>query len=435
MDSPELPAVHEAWLPREHSLHRPRHGGKQTLALVCALVFFAAPTVMWIGGMRATEIENRKLADFPTPADGWGMVTGLPAWATDHLVFRSGAVHAVDWVSRTFFGESATFDRGTTGPLPSEPEPQAPIVDDGPGSTEWPDQQYPGYLRVLEGNEGWLYFGYDVVAKCEPAQPLVDTIRQLNLIRDVVERSGREFVLVVPPDKSTMVPQFLPGDYPGKDCADTESEQFWREVTLLAGAMDLRPLLRTAADRRGHPLYYREDSHWTHDGALEMVRALAERVEPGVTRDWQVTPNADKLVFPADLPALLGRTGENISATYQVRPDGGADRTEFRAWDLRKPIRTTEMPTNGMITRPTVVLGDSFGLGAAPYLPAAFSDVTQLSYSTARPDPGLVARTVADHEVVVLEIVERNLAGGIPSLLDQAFVDTLTAELAKRPIR
>ncbi|MGW5050819.1 alginate O-acetyltransferase AlgX-related protein [Actinokineospora sp. NPDC004072] len=434
MDSPELPAVHEAWLPREHSLHRPRHGGRQTLALLSALVFFATPTVLWIGGMRPGEIENRKLAEFPTPADGWGMFTGLPGWATDHLSFRSGAVHTVDWVSRTFFGESANFDRGTTGPLPSEPGPQGQD-DDGPGSTEWPDQQYPGYLRVLEGNEDWLYFGYDVVAKCEPAQPLVDTIRQLNEIRDAVERSGRTFVLVVPPDKSTMVPQFLPRDYPGKDCAEAETERFWREVTLLAGAMDLRPLLRAAADRRGRPLYYREDSHWTHDGGLEMVRALAERLEPGVTRDWQVTANAEPLVFAADLPPLLGRTGENASPTYQVRPDGDADRTEFRTWDLRKPVRTAEMPSNGMITAPTVVLGDSFALGAAPYLPAAFSDVTQLFYSTARPDPGLVARTVADHEVVVLEIVERNLAGGIPSVLDQTFIDTLAAELAKRPIR
>jgi alginate O-acetyltransferase complex protein AlgJ len=431
-NSPELPAVHEAWLPREHSLHRPRHGGKQAVALLSALVFFATPAVMWVAGMRATEIENHKLADFPTPADGWALFTGLPGWATDHLVFRADAVHFADWVSRTLFGESATFNRGTSGPLPEDAELEQ---DDGPGTTEWPDKQYPGYLRVLEGNEGWLYFGYDVVAKCEPARPLDETIRGLNSIRDIVERSGREFVLVVPPDKSTMAPQFLPRDYPGKDCADDAAEQFWRKVTGLAGAMDLRPVLRSAADRRGAPLYHREDSHWTPEGGLEMVRALAERVEPGVSKGWRVEPKPERFVSTADLPALLGRTGENTSTTHRVYPDGISDRTEFRQWELRRPVRTTEVPTNGMVTEPTVVLGDSFGLAAAPYLPAAFADVSQVFYSTAKAEPGLVARTVADHEVVVLEIVERNLAGGVPAVLDKAFIDTLAAELAKRPIR
>ena len=92
----ELPPVHEAWLPREHSLHRPRHGKRQLTALISALVFLATPTLMWVAGMRPSEIENHELASFPGVGDGWGLFTGLEGWATDNLVFREEAISTAD---------------------------------------------------------------------------------------------------------------------------------------------------------------------------------------------------------------------------------------------------------------------------------------------------------------------------------------------------
>ncbi|MFD2398456.1 hypothetical protein ACFSVJ_19220 [Prauserella oleivorans] len=121
---PQLPAVHEAWLPREHALHRPRHGGRQLTALISAVVFFTAPTLMWVFGARPGEIENHKLAGFPSIADGWSFFTDLPAWATDQLVFRAGAIDAADAISRSLFGEPAPFGQGSrdTGPIPGTPQ-------------------------------------------------------------------------------------------------------------------------------------------------------------------------------------------------------------------------------------------------------------------------------------------------------------------------
>lgn len=65
-----LPEVHEAWLPKQHPLHRPRHGGLQIIALVCALVFFAMPAFAWTVGMRAEPIGNRPMAPFPSVSQG-----------------------------------------------------------------------------------------------------------------------------------------------------------------------------------------------------------------------------------------------------------------------------------------------------------------------------------------------------------------------------
>lgn len=428
-----LPPVHEAWLPREHSLHRPRHGGRQLTALISALVFFTTPTFLWLFGVRAAELENHELASFPSVWDGWGFLTGMDPWATDNLVFRGGAIQAADWVSRTFFGEPAPFDQGTTtpsGPLPGNPGDQRTTEPDNPANE--PDTA--GYRRVIEGDDGWLYLGQDVIAKCQPRRPIEDTMRQLVKLREAVEASGREFVLVAVPDKTTMIPEYLPDSYAGKDCADKATPNLWSQLASVADAVDMRPPLEAAAEEFDKPVYFPQDSHWTNEGALAMLRQIAEELEPGVTEDWEISKRGERQ-STSDLPPLIGQEGENDSTSYRLRPDGQTDRTSSAVNDLREPVRRTSEPLDGMIERPTLLLGDSFTLPVSSYLPAAFADVTQLYYSTVEPDPGLVARTMADNEVVIVEIVERNIARGSLNLLEDSFIDLVRQELQNRPIR
>jgi alginate O-acetyltransferase complex protein AlgJ len=433
----ELPPVHEAWLPKEHSLHRPRHGKRQLTALISALIFFATPTLMWVVGMRADEIENHKLAGFPGLGQGWGAFTGLDEWATDNLVFRAGAVQATDWISRTFFGEAAPFDQGgePTGPLPGSPTQHDP-VNPGPSAPgeDQPNGSDAGFRRVVEGTDNWLYFGTDARAKCHPQQPLDQTVTQLVKLRSVVESSGRQFVLVVVPDKTTMVPEHLPASYPGKDCADPVTPDLWRTVVQVAGAMDIRPRLSAAADKLGRPVYYPQDTHWTHEGAIEMVGALADDVKPGVTKRWRLQAK-ERYSADADLPPLIGKTGKNNATSYWLRPNGKADRTEPGESDLLAPLHHESTPLQGQVFAKTLVLGDSFLVAASRYLPAAFADVTMQYYVTAGEKPDQVIRTMGDAEIVVVEIVERNLAAGTPEILTKSFIDKLGVELAKRPVR
>ena len=70
-----LPPVHESWLPSEHPLHRPRHAIRQRTSLICAVVFFCTPLLLLLLGVRVPNIENRQLAAFPSPGDGWGSRT------------------------------------------------------------------------------------------------------------------------------------------------------------------------------------------------------------------------------------------------------------------------------------------------------------------------------------------------------------------------
>jgi alginate O-acetyltransferase complex protein AlgJ len=196
----------------------------------------------------------------------------------------------------------------------------------------------------------------------------------------------------------------------------------------------MRAPLAAVAEQLGRPPYFPLDSHWTSEGALEMVRQVAERLEAGVTEDWDVVER-DKRTANADLPPLIGQDGINEATTYRLATDGENYRTNRPLSDLRKPVRRVSTPRDGMVRRPTLLLGDSFSLPVSAYLPTAFTDTTQVYYSTIDPDPGLVARTMADNEVVILEMVERNIARGDLRLLDRPFLDLVRQEMQNRPIR
>lgn len=416
--------MHESWLPRGHPLHRPRHGGQQLVALVCAVIFFVSPLVAWGAGARATAFENKKLADFPSITQGWGFFTGLGQWATDNLVFRQGAVQAEGTVSRGVFNEEVPHDSGKSaaGPLQSTPTPVN-------GNPPW-QSSYP---QAFGGKDDWLYYGYDIAAKCQPTQSIDDTVTQLARLRQAVEASGRRFVLIVPPDKTTEVPEHLPDHYPGKDCHDRQTADFWRKIDA-AGVIDLRKDLRDVA-AFGQPIYHALDSHWTDEGAMVMNRDFAEAVQPGVSRTWTVSPDRT-WTSQGDLPVLLGRSGETRGTYYHLRPDGTSDKTQVVSPDFRNPIHVTSpAPVTGMITDKVGLMGDSYTIPTSRYLAASFADLTIVHYATSDAHPEIVANALADRKVVALEAVERNLSGGFSGVLRPDAVDAISAVLAAHPMR
>ncbi|MGQ0839911.1 alginate O-acetyltransferase AlgX-related protein [Actinokineospora sp.] len=422
-DEPDtLPPIHEAWLPREHSLHRPRHGGRQRLALFFAAVFFTTPLVALGLGVRPPEIENRPLAAFPSPADGWNFLGNLSPWATDHLAFRHNAIGVADAVSRSVFGEPPALGGGNQSAQP----------DIFGSRKEINDIAIPS---VIEGRDGWLYLGDDVVSRCKQSIALEETLQQLRTLRDGVVASGREFVLVVAPDKTTVVPENLPDTFVGQDCARRVSDNLWRLLTAEDFVVDLRDELRTEGARLGKPVYPPLDAHWADEGGVAMARGLAEAVTPGVSTTWQVTPRETWRV-PADLPPLIGRAGNIDGRYYALRPDGGWDQTRVLPQDFSTPVRLDTAVGPGTVEPKAGLLGDSFSIRALRYLAASFRDLTVLHYGKVDRDGGRAAgRMLAENDVVMVEIVERTLASGNTILLKPEVVAGIVGELSARPVR
>jgi hypothetical protein len=426
----DLPPVHESFLPREHGLYRPRHSPRQRTSQGLAVVFFFVPLLLLAVGVRPPALENRPLADFPSPADGWGFFSGFDRWATDHLPLRDAAVVAADGVSRGVFGEPYQFgQKHDTGPVPGSINSR-PLEDESFEGVDIP--RTSGFPDVVEGTDGWLYLGYDVQAACQSGRSYDEVFGSLRKLRQAVESSGRTFVLTVAPNKATMVPEHLPDGYLGAKCYQEASEEFWRRVGPETGAVDLRPGLEEASRKLGAPVYFQVDTHWTHEAGVVLARTLAEQIEPGSTQAWRETPGKISQVT-GDLPKLFGRTVTRPAQTYDLAPDGKTVRSRSLNDDFKEPKRFTQPSGTGAVEADVGLIGDSFAFTMASYLVGGFSDITLIHSDMASSDPQRVGRMLAEQDVVVLEAVERSLVGGTSTLLTDDAIDAIASELAKKP--
>lgn len=426
-----LPPVHESWLPSEHPLFRPRHGRRQRAALSCAAVFFVLPLLLGLLGVHGGDLEHRRLADFPSPADGFGFFTGLSGWASDRFPLRGVAVAAEQGVSEGLFREPAQLNRSSAPVGPVAPTTQGPAGPTAAASTPTPNSGDP---QVIEGSDGWLYYGFDVQGKCSPAQPLPQVFAAVDRLRTAVQASGRQFVLLVAPDKTTAEPQHLPASYAGKDCAAAASAQFWSMVDAQPGAIDLRGPLADAAAQAGQPVYHQLDTHWTDRGAVVMTEQLAGRLVPGITGTWTTGTGFQYDTTP-DLPRLLGRQQSEPATTLTLAPDGTTDRSGRFYDDLSKPVALSSAAAPGMITKSVSVLGDSFMVSGSRYLAAGFSNALLVNYGTLATNAPAVMSMVINSQVVVFEVVERNLASGAATFIEPGVTDELTTALAGHPLR
>ncbi|HEX3785194.1 MAG TPA: hypothetical protein VHX38_36520 [Pseudonocardiaceae bacterium] len=426
-------SVHESWLPREHALYRPRHSGRQRAARICAVVFFVAPLAGLLVFGPAPALENHPKAPFPSLSQGWGFFTGLGPWAVDNLSFREGAIKLADGISQDVFGEPAQFGQGNqdVGPLPGG---NAPVNSQAIPPQPQQDQTSDGYPEVILGSGGWMYFGYDIQGKCEPAQPLSTIVTNLNRLKSAIEASGRTFVLYVPPDKSSVEPQHLPPNYVGKSCASAADKQFWQAMDGL-GAIDPRQAIDNASKQSGQPIYFPQDTHWDYDGGLIMTRELAERIQPGVSATWKVTKGPVRTA-PSDLPPMIAEKGTNTSNIYHLAPNGGANRDQQRInTDGFAPVTMhTANPVTGMITTNTTMVGDSFTQYGAPLLAATFANLTFTNIENVASYTDDEANRIVANNVVVFEVVERNLISGVSPITSDAFVDAVTAAVAAHPL-
>lgn len=429
-----IPAIHESWLPREHSLYRPRHGTQQ-VALVCALVFFFLPAAAVLLFGPSDPNQNHRPYAFPSLASGWDYFTQLSPWANDHLAFKSQAVDLTKFLSRDLFGEAPQFDRNVpapqSGPVAPVPSPQTQPNDPGQDPDQHPTTGFP---QVIEGRSGWLYLGFDTQGKCQPSQSLDIIVNNLSRLRKAVEQSGRRLVLVVAPDKSTMVPEHLPSSYGGKDCAAKVSTQFWNRLATEVGILDLRASLEAESVRLGRPVYFQQDTHWMFDGALTMTRAIAEKLQPGVTSSWKVTQGLP-WKGPADLPTLIGSTGQNQATRYGLAPDGDQDRAHWFNTDFRVPLILQSYPTQGMVADKTAMIADSYTQFANGYLAATFSDISITHVEDLLKDSKGVADRLTQAHTVVVEVVERHLAAGVSPITNPDYLNTIVNTLAAHPYR
>ena len=198
--------------------------------------------------------ENRAPATFPAfnhTIDGVrGFIAGLEQYYNDHFGFRKRLVGWSNRWKREWFKESA--------------QP-----------------------NVLTGRDGWLYYAGDGMienclglARFQPGR-----LRAWQLLlesrRDWLARRGIRYLFVVPPNKESIYPEFLP-EWMSKTRPKTKLDEFFAcmKTNSTVEVLDLRPLL--LEEKKSRLVYMLTDTHWNYDGAFlahqELMRVLGRQL-------------------------------------------------------------------------------------------------------------------------------------------------------------
>lgn len=401
----EESARQDATIPAPHSERRSR------LLLAVGLLFVFGPTVAFAGGARAHEIENRRLAAFPSVSDGWKFFPELNTWANDHLPLRDRAIKTNTSLSESVFGQTPQYGDQSAGV-----GVVAPPTTTGNGTK----RDYP---HVIQGKDGWLFFGGDVANPCQPVAKIADALAGMQRFTDIIERSGRKLVFTIAPDKSEMNPQFMPDSYLGEDCAPPARATLWSRIKSdpPSSYVDIKGPLAALAQSSTESLWRKHDTHWATRGAAVYAQQVIDAVRPGMWRPDELV-GIGPVHRQGDLSVLLGTPVQDTFAGYQVRRPGVTVTSSSESL-------LTATSTDAPLIKGGLILGDSFTQASRELLAPFFDHARILHPVTATVSPNGLAAAIKGSKVIVMELVERDVdAGNIPEA-NKAFLNDLEVAL------
>lgn len=371
-----------------------KHVNLQRIMAVFFLLLISLPSIsMLVQTHREPQRlnEKRRLAPFPPiswhPDDIRAFPRGFEDYLNDHFRFRATLIH---WRSRIM----VQLLKKSSNP------------------------------KVLLGEQGWLFYKgagmQDDFLGADPFSPAdLDAVRRLfEARRDWLARRNCAYLLVVPPNKQSVYPQYIPPRYrkfQGRSRLDQLAEHMQRYSDL--AFLDLRSTLR--ANRMHHDLYRRTDTHWNPMGAFRAYQRIVSKIRqrwpleippPRTLAQYQITTHS---MHGGDLADLLGLKREMADILYYLTP--------------KAPLCAVKKPLAGYLGldwRPfadpfamqcrrngvsMVMLRDSFGSGLIPYLAEHFS--RSVYVWVVNPSGERFARVIEAEQpqLVIEEIVERSL--------------------------
>lgn len=241
------------------------------------------------------------------------------------------------------------------------------------------DEEIPDYL-------GWSALSDDELAALAG---------RLTALSDALKAENRRLLVLLAPNKSSVYPEAMPGRYlPSEAASNLVRLQEALEERGVAYIDALGVLLAGKAEGQ---LYYASDTHWNARGAGMVYRALM-----------------DALALPVpygEVSFTEGQAGDLIvmaqPGASPMEPDAAPEIQ--RRYQTARPMRSLNdmriETATGAETPSLLVVRDSFGEGLFPYLA---NSIGRMVYSRVYEDVLGQARQ-ADADVVVVEIVERNI--------------------------
>ena len=284
--------------------------------VICFFSFLWLPTLDLFFGLdhAPTPNENRASATWPSFAFTLAQVHALPgsleAYYNDHFGFRKRLIRWEHKWKRKWFDDFSCAD-------------------------------------VLIGRNGWLYYSGEGMIDHYRGTKLFTTTELfawqgiLEKRRDWLARRGIKYLFVVPPDKQTVDPEYLP-DWMTKVAPKTKLDQFVEHMRSYSTVpvLDLREPLRVA--KQFMQPYQQTDTHWNFYGGFigyqAVVRALAHQL-PGL--DEPLSLESFKFTFHLRAGGDLARMLDRESAFPE------------KTWIRSEPVPPLRMPVIDIDSAPS----------------------------------------------------------------------------------
>jgi len=250
--------------------------------------------------------------------------------------------------------------------------------------------------EAVFGEQGWLFIEPGVknavgLTKVSDEQ-LIQWADNALLMKQRVEKNGGVFLVMIPPDKAQLYPEYL-----NQQLGYNEEGRLLNRLKPLleqrnVAVLDLLDDLRVLKEQSPMPLLYsKTDTHWTHKGALLGYQTtIASLNSAGLslpTASESQFRKLDKQGFSGDLAGLLGLTQKFTEPLELILA-----KQSFKVFSPDKTL---------------LVFGDSFSGRLLEFWRYSFKEFECFHHDIGRPNIDLIDQKKAD--VVVFQMVERIL--------------------------
>ncbi len=273
---------------------------------------------------------------------------------------------------------------------------------------------------VIIGQQGWLYYSLEQALDDYlnlmnlPRTLQDDMVRVLTERRDRLAAQGIAFYVLVPPDKHTAYPEFLPPYV--RRLRPLSRLDILKDRLAQAGiaVIDVRDELARAKSVRR--TYWKTDTHWNGWGAFTAAQALVEtlrarfpRISPLRESDFDVV---ETVVSGGDLAGMLLMPDLFPETNIRLVPKNPEGRGRPAVFGAPRPYADpADHPERAMVVAETgdtalpriLFFRDSFASAMIPFLVGRFQSAVFLWTHAYHPE--IVAAERPD--AVVLEVIER----------------------------
>ncbi|MCW2607486.1 MAG: hypothetical protein JWO60_2179 [Frankiales bacterium] len=261
--------------------------------------------------------------------------------------------------------------------------------------------------RVVVGTDGYLFIAQDWTVPCEDRGTAAAVGSRLSQLASAVRSSGRDVVLVIAPDKSTIrTGNVVASRVPSKSCADAQKAALWAAAKKDPAFLDLRSPLSSAGARS--QTYWRKDTHWSPTASGVYGQQLAKRLDPLLPPRLQ--QQSASYTRTGDLATVLQQPArETITGLKLVNPQTTVRELARRDVGLVNRVRTTtSSPTafGRVVPGTTVFVGDSMDDVSVEQLAPLFAKAVFVWVTPGEPVAPVV-KELGAADTVVVESVER----------------------------